>query len=178
MADFSLSSVQVSHSLMSESLQPHALQQARLPCPSPTPRACSNSCLSSQWYHSTILSSVVPFSSCLQSFPASETVPRSQLFTSRDQSIRASASETVVPVNIQEWFPLGLTGLTSLQSKGLSRGFSNNTAWKHQFFGSSAFFMVHLSQSYMTAGKTIGLTLHNFDGKWCPCFLICCLGLS
>ena len=133
MADFSLSSVQVSHSVMSESLQPHALQQARLTCPSPTPRACSNSCLSSQWYHSTILSFVVPLSSCLQSFPASPSFSVSQLLASGGQSIGASASASVLPMNIQNWFPIGLTGLTSLQSKELSKLFSNTTVLRHWF---------------------------------------------
>ena len=101
-------------------LQPHGLQHTRLPCPSSTPRACSNSCPLSQWGHST-MSSVVPFSSCLQSFPASGSFPVSQLFGSGGQSIGASASASVLPVNSQGWFPLGLTGLISLQSKGLSR---------------------------------------------------------
>ena len=110
-------------------------QQARLPCPSPTPRACSKSCPLSQWYHPTISFSVVPLSSCLQSFPASGSFPVSQFFTSGDQSIGASASASVLPMNIQDWFPLGLTGLMSLQSKGLSRVFSNTIVQKHQFFG-------------------------------------------
>ena len=109
------------------------LQHARLPCPSPNPGACSNSCPSSRWCHPTISSSVVPFSSCLQSFPASGSFPMSQFFTSGSQSIRASAS--VLPVNIQDWSPLELTGFISLQSKGLSRVFSNTTVQKHQFFG-------------------------------------------
>ena len=103
---------------MSDSLWPHGLQHARLPCPSPTPKACSNSCPSSQWCHPTISSSVVPFFSCLQSFPASRSFPMSQFFASGGQSIGVSAS--VVPMNIQDWFPLGLTGLISLQSKELS----------------------------------------------------------
>ena len=104
------------------------------PCPSPTPRTCSNSCLSSRWCHPTILSSVVPFSSCLQSFPAAGCFPRSQFFSSRGQSTGASASASVLPVNIQDWFPLGLTDFISLWSKGLLRVFSNITAQKHQFF--------------------------------------------
>ena len=125
-------SVQFSHSI--NSLRPHGLQHARLPCPPPTPRACSNSCPFSQWCHPTISSPVIPFSSCLQSFPASGAFPRSQFFTSGGQSIGVSASESVLPMNIQGWFPLGLTGLISLQSKGLSRVFSNTMVWKHQFF--------------------------------------------
>ena len=120
--------------VMSNSLWPHGLQHARLPCPSPTPRACSNSCPSSQWCHPTISSSVVPFSSCLQSFPVSGSFPRSQFFALGGQSIGVSASASVLPMNIQDWFHLGLTGLISLQSKGLSRLFSNTTVQKHQFF--------------------------------------------
>ena len=121
-------------SVVSNSLRPHELQHARLPCPSPTPGACSNSCPSSGWCHPTILFSVVPFSSCLQSFLASGSFPMSQFFASGGQSIRASASASVFAMNIQDWFPLGLTGWISLQSKGLSR-VSNTTVQKHQFFG-------------------------------------------
>ena len=121
------------HSVVSDSLQPQGLQQARLPCPSPSPRVCSNSSPSSWWCHPTILSSVVPFSSCLQSFPASGSVLMSQLFISGGQSTGASTSASVLPKNIQGWFPLGLTGLVSLQSKGFSRVFSNTTVQKHQF---------------------------------------------
>ena len=103
-------------------------------CPSPAPGVYSNSCLFSRWYHPTISSSVFPFSSCLQSFPASGSFPMSQLFTWGGQSIGVSASVSVLPMNIQDWFPLGWTGWISLQSKGLSRVFSNTTVWKHQFF--------------------------------------------
>ena len=127
-------SVQFSHSVMSNSLWPHGLRHTRHPCPSPTPRACSNSCPSSQWYHPTISSSVIPFSSCLQFCPASRSFPVSQFFISGGQSIGVSVSASVLPMNIQDWFPLGLTGLISLQSKGLSRVFCNNTVQKHQFF--------------------------------------------
>ena len=123
-----------SHSVISNSLQPHGLQHTRLPCPSPFPGACSTSCPLSRRYHPTISSSIVPFSSCLLSFPASRSFPVSPLFTSGGQSIGASASASVLQVNIQGWFPLGLTGLISLQSKGLSR-VSNTTVRKHQFFG-------------------------------------------
>ena len=112
-------------SVMSDYLQPHGLQHTRFPCPSPTPRACSNSCPLSQGYHPTISSSVVPFSSLLQSFAASGSFPKSKFFTLGCQSIGASASASVLPVNIQDWFPLGWTGLISLLSKGLSRVFSN-----------------------------------------------------
>ena len=107
-----------------------------LPCPSPSPRVCSNPCPLSQWHHPTISSSVTPFSSCLQSFPASRSFPMSQLFTSGCQNIGASASASVLPMNMQGRFPLGLTGLISLQTKGLSRVFPSTTVQKHQFFGS------------------------------------------
>ena len=120
---------------MSDSMQPHRLQHARLPHPSPTPEAGSNSCPSSQWCHLTISSSAIPFSSCLLSFPASGSFPMSQFFASGGQSYGISASASVLPMNIQDWFPLGWTGWISLQSKGLSRVFSNTTAQKHQFFG-------------------------------------------
>ena len=118
-------------SVMSDSLWPGGLQHARLPCSWPTPRACSNSCPSIWWCHTTISSSVIPFSFCLQSFPPSGSFPMSQFFTSGGQSTGASASASVLPVNIQDW---RLTGLILL-SKGLSRVFSNTTAQKHQFFG-------------------------------------------
>ena len=121
--------VQFSCSVVSDSLQPHGLQQARLPCPSPTPRACSNSCSLSQWCHPTISSSVTPFSSCPQSFLVSGSFPMSQFFTWGG----VSASASVLPMNIEDWFPLGLTSLISLQSKGLSRVFSSTTVQKHQF---------------------------------------------
>ena len=116
-------------------LQPHGLQNARLPCPSPTPRACSKSCPLSHWCHPTISSSVAPFSSCFQSFPAQGSFQMSQFFASGGQSIGVSASTSVLPMNMQDWFPLGLTGWISLQSKGLSRVFSNTTVQKHKFFG-------------------------------------------
>ena len=128
------SSVQLSHSVVSDSLRPHGLQHTRPPCSSPTPRACSNSCPLSQWCHLTTSSSVIPFSSCLQSFPASGSFPMSQLFTSGGQTIGVSVSASVLPMNIQDWFPLGWTGLISLQFQGLSRVFSNTTVQKHQFF--------------------------------------------
>ena len=115
-ADLCLSLVQFSLSAVYDSLRPHALWHIRLPCPSPTPRACSNSCPSNRWCHPTISSSVVPFSSHLQSFPASGSFPTSQFFASGGQSIGVSASVSVLPTNIQDWFPLGLTGWISLQS--------------------------------------------------------------
>ena len=126
-------SVEFSHSVMSGSLQPHGLQHSRLPCWSLTPRACSISCLLSQWCHPTVSSSVIPFS-CLQSFPASGSLTMSQLFTSGGQIIGISASASVLPMNIQDWFPLGWTGWISLQSKGLSRVLSNTTVEKHQCY--------------------------------------------
>ena len=128
-------SVQFSHSVMSDSLRPHGVQHARLPCPSPTPGIYSNSCPLSWWYHPTISSSVTPFSSCLQSFPTSGSFQMSQLFALGGQSIGVSASASVLPMNIQDWFPLGWTGWIFLQSKGLSRVFSNTTVQKYQFFG-------------------------------------------
>ena len=125
---------QFSRSVVSNSLQPHWLQHTRHPCPSPTPRACSNSCPLHWWYHQTIPSSVILFSSCFPSFPASGSFLMSQFFASGDQSIGVSASATVLPMNIQDWFPLGLIGWIFLQSKGLSRVFFNTTVQKHQFF--------------------------------------------
>ena len=125
------SSVQFSHSAVSNSLRPHGLPAPRLPCPSPTPGVCSDSRPLSQWCHPTISSSVIPFSSSLQSFPASGSFPMSQFFTSGGQSIGVSASPSVLPMNIQDWFPLGWTGLIS---KGLARVFFTITVEKHQFF--------------------------------------------
>ena len=128
----SLSSVQFSRSVVSDSLQPHESQHARPPCPSPTPGVYS--CPSSQWCHPAISSSVIPFSSRLQSFPASGSFQMSQLFTSGGQSIGVSASASVLPMNIQDWSPLGWIGGISLLSTGLSRVFSNTTVQKYQFF--------------------------------------------
>ena len=122
------------HSVVSNSLQPHESQHSRPPCPSPTPGVHSNSRPSSQWCHPTISSSVIPFSSRLQSFPASGCFPMSQFFTSSGQSIGVSDSASLLPMNIRDWFPLGWTGWISLQSKGLLRVFSNTTVQKHQFF--------------------------------------------
>ena len=127
--------VQFIHSVVSNSLWPHGLQHIRPPCPSSTPRVYSNSCPLSWWCHPTISSSVVPFSSCLQSFPASGSFPMSQLFASGGQRIGVSASASVLPMNIQDWFPLGRTAWISLQPKRLSSVFSNTTVQKHQFFG-------------------------------------------
>ena len=126
-----ISSVQFSHSVVAESLPPHRLQHTRPSCPSPTPGVYSNSCSSSRWCHPTVSSSVVPFSFHLQSFPALGSFHMNQFFTSGGQSIGVSASASVLPVNIQDWFPLELTGLISLQSKGLSRVFSSTTVRRH-----------------------------------------------
>ena len=128
------SSVHFSHSVVCDSLWPHELQHTRPPCPSPTPRVYPNSCPSSQWCHPAISSSVIPFS-CAQSLPASESFPMCQLFTWGGQSIGVSASTLVLPMNTQDWSPLGWTDWISLQCKGLSRVFSNTTVQKHQFFG-------------------------------------------
>ena len=131
---YKLCSVQFSHSVMSDSLRPRGLQHTRLPCLSPTPRACSNSCPLTQGCHPNISISVIPFSFCFQSSPASGSFPMTRLFASGGQCIGASVSTSVLPMNIQDWFPLGLTGLLPLQSKGLSRVFSNTRVQKHQFF--------------------------------------------
>ena len=122
-------------SVVSSSLRPHGLQHTRFPCPSPTPEACSNSCPWNRWCHPTITCFDIPFSSCLQSFPISGSFPMSQFIASGGQSIRASASTSVLPMNVQDWFPLGLTDFISLQFKGLSKFFSNtNSSPSHQFF--------------------------------------------
>ena len=156
----------------------HGLQPTRLSCPSPYPRACRNLCPSSQWHHPTISSSAIPFSSCLQSFTASGSFPVSFLFASGGQSIGASASASVLSVNIQGWFPLGLTGLISLLSKGFLRVFTSITAQNIKF---SVFSLLY--------GPTL-TSIHDYwkaqsfdyneplSAKWCLCFLICCLGWS
>ena len=144
-------------------LQPNRLQHTRPPCPSPTPRAYSNSCPLSRWCHPTISSSVVPFSSCPQSFPASGSFQMSQLSTSGGQSIAVSASASVLPVNTQDWFSLGWTGWISLQSKGLS-GLLQHHSSKASILQRSAFFIVQISHPYMTTGKTGALTRQIFVG--------------
>ena len=133
---FFINTVHFSCSVMSKSLWPHGLQHASLPCPLPAPEAYLNSCPLSWWFHPAISSSVIPFPSCPQSLPVSGSFPMSQLFTWGGQSIGVSASALVLPMNIQDWFPLGWTGWISLQSKGLTRVFSNTTVGKHQFFNS------------------------------------------
>ena len=161
---------------MSDSLRPHGLQHARLPCPSPTPGTYSKSCPSSRWCHPTISSSVI--SPCLESFPASGSFQMNQLFASGGQSIGASASASVLPMNIQDWFPLGLTGWVSLKSKGLSRVFSITRVQKHQFFGAQLSLYSHSHihtwlHPYMTTGKTTALTRLTFFGKVMSLPFIC-----
>ena len=138
---------------MSDSLWPHGLQYARLPCPSLCPRVCSYSCPVGRWCHPVISSSAVPLSSCPQLFPASGSFPVSRLFTSGDQSIGASSSASVLP--IQDWFPLGLTSLISLLFEGLSKSLLQHHNLKASVIWCSAFFIVQLSHLYMTTGKTI-----------------------
>ena len=161
---FSCFSVQFSHSVISNSLRPHELQHTRPPCPSPTPRVHPNPCPLSQWCHPTISSSVVPFSSCPQSLPASGSFQMSQLFASSGQSIGVSAATSVLPMNTQYWSPLGWTAWLSLQSKGLSRVFSNTTVQKHHSSVLSFLYSPTLT-SYMTTGKTIALTRRTFVGR-------------
>ena len=159
------SSVQFSSSVMSDSLRTHESQHARYPCPSPSPGVHSDSCPSSLWCHPAISSLVIPFSSCPQSLPASESFPMSQLFAWVGQSTGASALVSFLPKKSQGWSPSEWTGWISLQSKGLSRVFSNTTVQKHQFFSAQAFFRVQLSHPYMTTGKTIALTRWTLVGK-------------
>ena len=149
---------------MSDSLWPHGLQHTRLPCLLPSPGICSNWCPLNWWYHPTISSSIVP---CLQSLPAAGSFTMSQLFISGGQSIRALASASVFPMNIQSWFPLGLTGLSSLQFKGLSKVFCNTTI---QNISSSALSLlyVHFLHPYLTTGKIVALTIWTFVSKVMP----------
>ena len=158
---FEIWSVQFSRSDVSDSLQPHGLQHARLFCQSPTPRACSNSCPLSRWCHPSILSPVILFSSCLQFFPASGSFPMSQ-FTSGGQSIWASASASVLAMNIQDWFPLGWISWISLKFKGLSRVFSNTTVFFFFFF-KHQFFCAQLSLWSNSHVHTWLLENHSFD---------------
>ena len=156
----SFSSVQFSRSVVSDSLRPHELQHARPPCQSSTPRVHSNSHPSSLWCHPVTSSSVIPFSSCPESLPASESFPMSQLFTWGGQSTGISALASFLPKKSQGWSPSEWTGWISLQSKGLSGVFSNTTVQKHQFFGAQP-----SSHPYMTTGKTRALTRWNLVGK-------------
>ena len=166
---------------MSNSLQPHGLQHARLPCPLLSPGVCSSSCPLSRWCYPTISSSVTLFSFCLQSFPTSGSFPMSWLSAFSEiwggQTIGTSALASVLPMNIQSWLPLALTGLISWQSKGLSRVFSSTTG-QAAILRHSAFFMVQLSHPYMTTGKTIALTIELVVHKMMSLFLIHFLGLS
>ena len=163
------------HSVMSSSLWPYELQHARPPCPPPTPGVHPNPCPLCRWCHPTISSSVIPFSSCPQSFPASGSFQMSQLFASGGQSIGVSASTSVPPMNIQDWCPLGWTGWISLQSKGLSRVFSNTTVQKHQFFSAQlvvkgtvfyfnllSFYISLLVPAFKKKKVYIGFIIHNF----------------
>ena len=163
---------------MSDSLQPHGLQHARLPCLSPCPGVCSNSYPLSQCCYLTIVPFAALSSFCLLSFPALGFFPKSQLFTSGGQGIRASASASVLPMNIQGWFPLGLTSLISLLSKGLSGVFSSIIIWKHQFFSAQPSLW---SNSHIVHDYWKNQSFDCIDGplltKWCFCFLIFCLNL-
>ena len=155
---------------MSNSLQPHESQHARPPCPSPTPRVYSNSCPSTRWCHPAISSSVIPFSSCLQSLPVSGSFPMSQLFTSGGQSIGVSASASVLPMNTQDWSSLGWTGWIFLQSKGLSGVFSNTIVQKHQFF-CAQLSLQSKSHIHTRPYKTIAVTRWTFVHKTMSLFL-------
>ena len=162
----------------SDSLWPHGLEHARLPCPSLSPRVCSDSCPLSWWCYLIISSSAVPLSFCLLSFPASGSFPVTRLFASGDKSMRASASASDFPVTIQGWFPLGFTGLISLQSKGLSRVISNTTVPKHQLFSAqlSLWSNSHIRKWLLEKPE---LWLYRLlSAKWCLCFLTLNLGLS
>ena len=159
-----MTSIQFSCLVMSDSLRPHGLQHTRPPCPSPTPGIYSNSHSSWRHCHPTISYYVIPFSFCLQSFTASGSFPVRQFFPSGGQSIGVSASASVLPMNTQDWFPLGWTGWTALQSKGLSRVFSRITVQKHQFFSAQLSLWSKLSHPCRTTGKTIALTRRTFVG--------------
>ena len=163
---------------MSNSLWSLGMQHARPPCASASPRVCPSSCPLNRWCYPTVSTSALPFSFCLQSFPESGSFPMSQLFSSGGQSIGASVSATVFPMSIQYWFPLELTSLISLVSKGFSRIFSSTTIWKHQFFSAKAFLWPN---SHIHAWLLEKPELWQYGPllvKWCSCFLIHCLGLS
>ena len=161
-----LSILLFSRSVASNSLRPHGLQHARPPCPSPSPRAYLHSCPLSRLCHPTISSSVVPFSSCLQSFSGLRSFLMSWLFASGGQ--RTGASTSVLPMTIQDWFTLGLTGFISLLSKGLSRGFSSTTVSKPSVLWCSVFIIIQFSHPYVTTGKSIALTIWTFVAKVTP----------
>ena len=162
---------------MSDSLWPHESQHTRPPCPSPSPGVYSDSCLSSQWCHPAISYSVVTFSSCPQSLPASGSFPRSQLFAWGGQSIGVSASASILPTNIQRWFLLGLTGLISLQFKEFSRVFSSTTVRKHQFFGAQPSLWSNSHIHTWLLEKPYLWLYGPLLAKWCLCFVIHCLDL-
>ena len=168
-----ISSVKFISAVVSNSLWHHESQQARPPCPSPTPGFYTDLCPSSQWCHPAISSSVIPFSSCPQSFTASGSFPMSQLFTWGGQSIRVSASTSVLPMNTQDWYPLGRTGWISLAVQGTLKGLLQHHSSKGSILWLSPFFTVQLSHPYVTTGKTIALTRRTFVGK-----VISCLGWS
>ena len=170
----SVHSVQFSHSVMSDSLWPHGLQQARPRCPSPTPGIYPNSCLLSQRCHPTISSSVSPFSSCLQSFPTSGSFPMSQLFASGGQNIGILASTSVLPMNIQDWFP-SMDWLDLLAVQGTLKSLLQHHSSKASVLRCSVFFIVQLSHPYMTTGKAIVLTRWTFVGNVMSLLFICCL---
>ena len=163
---------------MSYSLWPRGLQHARFPYSPLSPGVYSDSCPFSQWCHPTISSSVAPFSSCPQSFPASGSFPMSWLFASGGQSIGASASASVLPKNIQGWLPLGLTGLISLQSRGLSRAFFSTTVWKHQPFSTQPSLRSNSHIHTWLLEKPQLWICGPLLTEWCLCFLICYLSLS
>ena len=167
---------------MSASLWPHGLQHTRFPCSSLSLGVCSNSCPLSQWCHPDILSSVVPFSSCPQSFPASRSFPMGQLFILSGQNIGASALASVLPMNNQGWLSKGsqrrIDCFDLFDVQGTLKSLLQHHSSKASTLWCSAYFMVQLSNPYMTTGKTIVLTIWTFLSKWCPCFLIRCLGLS
>ena len=163
---------------MSSSLQPHGLQYTSLPCPSLSPRVCSKSCPLSWWYHPTISSFVAPFSSCPPHSLGSGSFKMNWVFATGSQSVRASASASVLLMNIQDWLPLGLTGLISLESKGFSRVFSSTTVRKHQFFGTQPSLWSN-SHIHTWPLEKPQLWLDGFFlAKWCFCSLTCSLGFS
>ena len=173
------SSVQFSRSVMSDSLRPHELQHARPPCPSPTPRVHPNPCPSSQWFHPTISSSVVPFSSCLQSFPASESFPVSQFFASGSQSIGVLSFSITPSHECSGLISFRIDGLDLLAVQGTLKSLLQHHSSNASILQCSAFFIVQLSHPYMTTGKTIALTRQTFVGKVMSLlFNICCLGWS
>ena len=175
--DYSVSSVQFSRSLVSNSLWPHDLQHARPPCPSPTPGDYPNWCPLSRWCHLTISSSVVPFSSCLQSFPASGSFQMSQLFASGGQNIGVSVSTSVFPMNTQGLI-FRVDWLDTLAVQGTFKSLLQHHSSNASILWGSAFFIVQLLHPYMTTGKTIALTRRIFVDKLMSLFLICCLGWS